>query len=84
MADIVEGLWVFTHGIWTARCTTLHDMDRAETLQNTQHQLNDQITELFTNFDPNNYQPEDHNLFTSQTLQQRLLMAKNDKYTWLH
>ena len=75
-----QGLWLFTHNIWTTCCTTLHDIDRAETLHNTQQQLNNQITELFTNFLPNNYQQEDHHLFTSQTLQQRLLMAKNDKY----
>ena len=59
-------------------------MDRQEALQKTQQQLNIQITERFTNFDPNYNQEEDHHLFTSQTLQQRLLMAKNNKYTWLH
>ena len=84
MSDTVEGLWVFTHNIWTARCTTLHDMDRAESLQNTKQQLNDQITELYDTFDPDNYQREDHHLFMGQTLQQRLLMAKNNKYTWIH
>ena len=84
MADTVEGLWVFTHDIWIARCTTLHNLDRAETLQNTQQQLNNQITELVTNFNPDNYQQEDHHLFMSQTLQQRLLIAKNGKYMWLH
>ena len=67
-----------------ARCSTLHDMDRTKTLQNTQQQLNDQITELFNNFTPNKYQHKDHHLFMSQTLQQRLLIAKNGKYMWLH
>ena len=55
--------------------------DTVEILQNTQQQLEDQITELYNTFIPDNYQLEDHHLFTGQTLQQRLLMAKNDKYT---
>ena len=87
MADTVEGLWVFTHSIWIAPCTTLHDMAMAETLQNTQQQLNDQITDLYTNFNPDNYQQEDHHLFTSKTVQQLLLMAKTTNthgYTLSH
>ena len=82
-ASAVEGIWEFTHHIWTTRSKRVNDMRAEEEAQTTNSNLNSQIRELYNNYTASAYTPEDRYLFTEMPLETRLAKSPLEKRTWL-
>ena len=82
-AETVTAIWELTHHIWKTRCTIIKDMERAEETDTLCQALDDRIRESYAQYDPEEYAPEDHYLFTDKTLQARLTSSRTEKETWI-
>ena len=83
LASVVEGLWELTHLVWTTRCTTIKDMERAEEIHTTRQSLDTRIRSLYSEYAATSYAAEDRYLFEDKTLEQRLAQPRCDKETWI-
>ena len=80
---VVEALWEYTHSLWTTRCTTINDMEKAQALHTLKQTTNERIIQLYNDYLPQNFAANDRYLFTDKTLTERLASNQTTKETWL-